>query len=248
MDNEQGAFDEHLPNDHAKDNECTITHPLRRAVISTHAVHNVVFIVAALLMTGVLPAAAGEPNTLNSSSGERTTTLPGQVPQNVKPRYPFTADELWEKMLKVVAMPDGHVTSEQVEQIFGMKLKLMEKANELDRSKMYVVRREIDWYFDMSLFEEARESRFYFGWGFPPGVIRGGFAPPPPGMCIDESKVMSAIAALGWKPAGQVRDSRGLPDFNRYRKGKMGVIEVGFTRPEKCLLYITISAKNNLTD
>lgn len=220
----------------------------QQANMPTHAVRNLVFIVAALLMSGVLPAAAGEPNTVNSSNGERSTRLQGPaLAPNFKPRYPFTVDEFWGKILRVAAMPDGHVTREQVERIFGAKLKLIEKATEESHFNIYGVHREMGWYFDMGLSEmSARESRFYFEWGFPPGIVSGGFAPPPAGMCIDERKVDSGLAASGWKLVGKSRDLD-IPDSNQYRKGKAGAIEVGFIRPEECLLYIVISAKNNLT-
>lgn len=210
---------------------------------------NVALIIVALLLTSDMPAMAGGSGMANSADAKPrsdTQVQPGQAPaRNFKAPYPFTADELWKKILRVIAMPDGHVTRGQVEQIFGMKLALQEKATERNRFSIYAVQREIDWYFDVAFWEmSARQSSFYFSWGFPPGVISGGFALPPPGMCIDESKVMSGIAARGWKLVEQVRNTD-IPDYNRYRKGKMGAIEVGFTRPDKCLLYLSVTAEDN---
>ena len=51
--------------------------------------------------------------------------------------YPFTADELWENILKVVDLPEGYATKEQVENIFGVTLKLNEEARSKPKCNNY---------------------------------------------------------------------------------------------------------------
>ncbi len=66
-----------------------------------------------------------------------------QAPSSTRkyvPPYPFTSDELWQKILKVAALPDGYVTHADVERIFGIRLKPTgQPATEADKAQVYVV-------------------------------------------------------------------------------------------------------------
>lgn len=160
--------------------------------------------------------------------------------------YPFTADELWEKLLKVVELPDGYITKERVESIFGVTLKLDEESQKKYQKKVYYLKRGENWYFDLGVSEYSEtETDFYFGWGNTPGERPGLFPPPPPSMCINAFKIMPSIAQRGWNLKFESRMVHDIPNSNDYRKGKMGVLQIGFFPHDNCLVEIKIFATKN---
>lgn len=152
--------------------------------------------------------------------------------------YPFTADELWEKLLKVVELPEGHVTKEQVESIFGVTLKLDEEYLKKFQGHLYNLKTE---YLYLGFVENsATESHFEFKWGQIPGQRRAVFPRPPSGMCIKALKIMPGIELRGWELKRETRNIRDILDRNDYRKGKMGVLRMEFFPRDNCLASIDI--------
>lgn len=152
--------------------------------------------------------------------------------------YPFTADELWGKLLKLVDLPDGHVTKELVESIFGVTLMLDEEFLRKFHEHRYILKNQ---YMSLEFAESsATESSFEFKWGKTPGQSHLTFAFPPPGMCIDAHKIMPDIAQRGWEFIRESRRSRDVPRSSVYRKGKMGVLRLEFFPPENCLSGVVI--------
>lgn len=166
-----------------------------------------------------------------------------QPPPTYKAPYPFTVDELWEKILKVAEQPEGYVTKEQVENIFGTKTKLNEEFLKQYHEKIYSLEREIDWYFNMSVGENRpARSFFFFSWGEVPGQRSAEFPPPPPpGMCINVYKIRPDLPSRGWLLR---REDKGTNELysDSYRKGRVGVLTIEFFPSDNCLRSIRISA------
>ena len=143
-----------------------------------------------------------------------------QQEENYKTPYPFTADELWGKLLQVVELPDGHVTKENVESIFGVTLKLDEDYLKKFHGYLYNLK-------DASIYlgyieNSATESHFRFEWGQIAGRRRAVFPRPPYGMCINALEIMPSIEKHGWVLKRETRNIRDLLNRNDYRKGEMG--------------------------
>ncbi len=193
----------------------------------------------------------------NTSSGTYVPRQAPPPPQKYGPPYPFTAEELWQKILKVVAMPEGHVTRAQVERIFGVQLVLQEKATGLEHASVYVVRHGTDWYFGISVTEKGeRQSRFSFAWGQARTDYDNALDYPPPGMCIGMDKVNADIAARGWKLVGAsggrsyiAQDTwEEIPYSATYKIGQRSMLLVDFaggSRSDQCLGRITIFASGD---
>ena len=152
--------------------------------------------------------------------------------------YPFTADELWEKLLKLIKLPDGYVAKEQVESVFGVTLNLDEEYLKKFQGHLYNYKTE---YLYLGFIENSTsESHFQFMWGQIPGQRRAVFPRPPSGMCIDASKIIPSIVQRDWEIKQEVRNIRDILDRNIYRKGKMGVLRMEFFPRDNCLASIDI--------
>ena len=163
--------------------------------------------------------------------------------------YPFTADELRAKLLKVVEMSKDSVRKEQVERIFGITLLQQNPSERLgDKTPNHFVAGGGNWYFNLRVTAiSATESRFYFGWSQTPGQAQVAFPPPPSGMCVDTSKILPIIEQHGWKLRDKIR-VHDLPPTNVYRKGKRGMLVIDFQPQTNCLVSIQISYANDILD
>ena len=177
--------------------------------------------------------------------GQRAPTV-SQEQQTFEAPYPFTPDELWQKLLKVVELPEGHVTKQQVESIFDVRLQLIDQTNWQFKTDYprYSVERGRDWYFDLVLAEESPTlSHFHFRWGQDPGRKKNiPFPPPPHSMCIVASNIMPDIEQRGWKLKYEHRLINYPPYSNTYTKGKLGKMELVFSsEPDDCLLSVHVA-------
>jgi hypothetical protein len=173
------------------------------------------------------------------AASDDTTAKDAKPAQSFEAPYPFTAEELWEKILKVVDLPEGYVTREQVENIFGVKLKLNEEVLKKYHYKSYYVKRGENWYFNIGFREDsATESSFDFGWGKTLG--QESMLSPPSGMCIDAYKIMPSIVHRGWELKKEIRNVRDILDRNDYRKGKLGVLNLVISPHDNCMSGIII--------
>ena len=182
--------------------------------------------------------AATESNANQQSSGNNA------IPEaSYKAPYPFTADELWEKLLKVAEKPGGYVTKEQVDAIFGVTMQPNEEFLKRYNEKIYSLEREKNWYFNMSVGDnKPAHSLFFFGWGDVPGqrTVESP-SPPPAGMCINVYKIRPNLQRLRWDLRREARGTSQLPYSDSYRNGRIGVLTIEFY-PDNCLRTIRISA------
>lgn len=155
--------------------------------------------------------------------------------------FPFTADELTEKLLKVLDSPEGFISKEQVETIFNMSLPELDRSNRVnpaDKSKMFGVWGKKNWYFDLIIGDNnLQRSHFGFGWGKPAGEERVSFQIPP--MCIDPHKMMRAIEQRGWKLRYETR-LQDTPHVNIYSQGISGKVMLIFSKDNKCVLELSM--------
>ncbi len=152
--------------------------------------------------------------------------------------YPFTAEELWEKLLKVVDLPDGHVTKEGVEKIFGVTLKLDEEYLKKFHGYLYYLK---DQYIYLTFIEKSEtESHFQFEWAQRPGQHPIAFPHPPTGMCINALKITHGIEERGWELKLETRNMRDLLNRNDYRKGELGGLRMEFFPYDNCFASIDI--------
>lgn len=161
--------------------------------------------------------------------------------------YPFTADELWEKILKVADQPDGYVKKELVDKIFATTMKLNEEFLNQYHEKIYSLIRGENWYFNMSVGDNSPvRSLFFFSWGDGPGQRSAEYPPPPPpGMCINIYKIRPALQRQGWVLMREVRGTSEPVYSDSYRKGRIGVLTMEFLPSENCLRTIRISASSS---
>lgn len=161
--------------------------------------------------------------------------------------YPFTADELWEKILKVADQPGGYVTKEQVDKIFGTNMKLNEEFLKQYHEKIYSLIRGENWYFNMSVGENnPARSLFFFSWGEIPGQRSLEYPPPPPqGMCINVYSIRPNLQMRGWALRQEVRGASEPIYSDSYRNGRIGVLTIEFLPSENCLRSIRISASGS---
>ena len=200
---------------------------------------------------GVTPSALGIPPVFRIDTA-------AQEP-NVRPHfhgpYPFSADELMEKILEVAKLPEGYVTKEQVENIFGVKLppaarrpfNPQKKGDPTGDPMPYETEAGKDWYFNVSSFNPSEtESVFYFTWGDLRHEKVGALHEPPAGMCINVNKAAPEIEKLGWVLDEEYRDKRYFHG-NSYRKGKLGHLRIdagNFNSDKNCLTEVYISRLN----
>lgn len=155
--------------------------------------------------------------------------------------YPFTVDELWGEILQVAGQPNGYVTKEQVENIFGVTMKLDEEFLKQYHAKVYTLTRGKSWYFNMSIGDNMpTRSLFFFNWGDKPEKHTVVFLPPPENMCIDVNKIGPALTKNGWSLRQENKGVDGSPDSNSYRKLKFGILTVEFFPSDNCLQTIKI--------
>jgi len=113
-----------------------------------------------------------------------------------QPPYPFTANELWEKLLQIIAIPSGEITGSKVENILGVQL-----AKQFVNPKVkpaLVLHQGQNWYFDFYLAHDEKGSITAMGFRWNSDLL----SQPPAGMCIDEDQIRKDMEALGWSFMG----------------------------------------------
>jgi hypothetical protein len=145
---------------------------------------NAAMIAAFALTTYPAPAAA------------QTTAAAQNAGRN--PLYPFTPDELWSRLLKVISLPDGGITPETVGAAMNVKLHLQSKTDTTPGA-IYGANAFEDSYFNV-IVQRQNSSRysFLFGWGDGPKLSVSPVTFVPPGMCISLIGKDAEIRASGW--------------------------------------------------
>lgn len=154
-----------------------------------------------------------------------------------KPPYPFSADELWARILKVISSPKAHVSTAQVENIFNISLPQNAKS---DNPSSHLAKQGQDWYFNIKVDElSATRSSFRLDWGADDIYTAD---PLPDDICLVVGKKRQEIEQFGWKflnnfytpPPG------GLPEYFYFRKGKRAVLRIGFDMLNHCISEIAM--------
>jgi hypothetical protein len=213
---------------------------------------SVMLIIFVVLGSVMIPAQAGDANTSiltggnNMSSTHKSQTKIDQINssgQTYQAPYSFTADDLWKNLLKVIELPNGHVTKEQVENIFGVTMNLDEVFQQQSKEDRYDYKNE---YIYLGYFKSIlNKSYFEFRWGQSSGQRRAIFPRPPSGMCIDAFKIMPDITQRGWALKKEIRNVRDILNRNDYRKGKMGILRLEFFPYDNCLFSVDISSSDH---
>jgi len=140
----------------------------------------------------------------------RESEMQNQTSNKWGPPYPFTPDEIQDKLMQVLKVPAYELSKEKIEAIFDMKMVISEKvAPELlnvdpehpeKNTKWYKVRSEagVDWYFSLGITVVPNQTYFGFSlWNISKPLPDSPILP----MCIDLQKVSEAIehTNMGWK-------------------------------------------------
>jgi hypothetical protein len=196
-------------------------------------------------LIGIVSQVTAAPESDSKQASQEKKALP-EAPYTAP--YPFTADELWEKMLKVAGQREGYVTKDQVNKIFGTNLKLNEIFQKQYHQKIYTLMRGKDWYFNLSVGENSpTRSFFFFSWGESPGQHTAEYPPPPPpGMCINVYKIRPNLYRRGWMLRREVRGTSEPIYSDTYRTGgRYGVLKIEFLPSDNCLRTFRVSASHS---
>jgi uncharacterized membrane protein YhaH (DUF805 family) len=104
--------------------------------------------------------------------------------------YPFTADQLWDNILKITALPNGKFNKTDVEQALGVTLHPVD-ANLLS-SEPYEAQAHSDWYFDIKVYKTTL-GILYFQLGLIDTDTKAGND-----LCINIDRIKPSLIAQGW--------------------------------------------------
>jgi hypothetical protein len=152
-----------------------------------------------------------------------------------RPPYPFSSDELMGKLLRVLILPEGHVTREQAEAAFGIKIpKERGVFNEPRQPGVhYLAKAGADWYFSVGVIEGIGEKSLSI---FSLQMGRSGIEDS--SACLSEKMMSAALAKSGWilEEAPPIQQGL-LGSFKRYSKEKFGKAILNFATqgPVTCI-------------
>jgi uncharacterized membrane protein YhaH (DUF805 family) len=111
--------------------------------------------------------------------------------------YPFSAQQLWDKLLIITALPTPTISPEQIETALGIK---MQQLPSMSIGDNYAAHPGVEWYFPISLSEikvfGVNKQTLIFEWDNKPSA-RG--SAPPTGMCINIYASEPSLQAQGWR-------------------------------------------------
>jgi len=138
-----------------------------------------------------------------------------------RPPYPFSSDELMGKLLRVLILPEGHVTREQAEAAFGIRIPKEREIffNEPRQPGVhYLAKAGEDWYFSVGVIEGIGEKSLSI---FSLQMGRSGIEDS--SACLSEKMMSTALAQSGWILEEAPTIQQGLlGSFKRYSKEKFG--------------------------
>jgi hypothetical protein len=123
----------------------------------------------------------------------------GSQPRNYAAQAPFSSDNFWTKVLRLLNERDGAVTKERFEDLFGVRF--IAASRESDATT-YLLKAGKDWYFDASvtIFNDqfkfaaplnGAHSQWFIDWG-------AGFGGDAKHACIVAEQVRAGLLASGW--------------------------------------------------
>jgi hypothetical protein len=179
---------------------------------------------------------------------DNTTVVSSPSVNQWGPPYPFTAEELQQKLVQVLRIPANDLSKEIVEKIFDMRFQNSGKLAPdslnygLDPKKWYLVysRSHIDWYFAVGIGVTPQSTNFGFGWW-------NSDSPPEPytlPMCMDVQSVLKDINKLnlGWieeLPDPLIVYPHGrIPRLN-FNRGKDERLNIDYLPGTNCMTALT---------
>ncbi len=153
--------------------------------------------------------------------------------------YPFTADELWESILKITASPNDNIKKDHIEKIFNTSLLPVINPNTNDIiNAVYGTIAKKDWYFNLG---SLSGHIFTFSWGDYPS-FRSGQVEPPEGMCINVNSVRSSLENQGWNYVNVWPGPDGLIiNIKEYSEGKSRKLALSYNLKTNCMTEVYLS-------
>jgi len=160
------------------------------------------------------------------------------------PPYPFTAQELWGKLLKLTAQSNGHLSAAFVGQTLDAQIQPVESPLS---ATSYAAQAGIDWYFMVRINPIKMIGQnmqvLMFSWDNTTDPIG---AKPPAELCIPLTQFKPDLLAQGW----QVKDRVALPSEPKsdsaiklvFDKGGITSLSVSYNAQSTCLTQLTLMA------
>lgn len=131
-----------------------------------------------------------------------TSSSPSAGAQKYPLPPPFTPQEFWSKVVRLVSEPDGYVTHEGFEKVFGVRL---HPGTLYPDGQGYGLAPGTGWYIGTSL--QQTTAAFKGVAGSPSGVTssllmewpENAFGDPQAHQCVLASNALDALRAAGWK-------------------------------------------------
>lgn len=176
--------------------------------------------------------------------------------------YPFTANELLEKLDEIIKLPAKQITRDKIQNIFSIKLPLYtlgEKeptssyqwvSNRKDsRAIRYLARQGHEWYFNVQLDEyQDGQVNFMLDWGnddiYSPKILAND-------LCLNVGELRNRLQTHGWKYLDESMPARpgAGADSTYYSQKKNAILRLTSNQNSNCLAEISIySDFNNMHD
>lgn len=165
------------------------------------------------------------------------------------PPYPFTPDELRQKLMQVLRIPANDLSKGKIEEIFAMQLKnsgtLPDSiSNRPDHERWYGVysKTAIDWYFSAGISVVPNRTNFGFGWWSLDRLPDPYIVP----MCLDIRPLLKDVEdmKLGWleRLPDPLMKTEHEPDARHYlERGKDDRLNIDYLPGTNCMTSFDIS-------
>lgn len=206
-----------------------------------------------LLYTGAANALTPE----NPSEPKKEVSLQNPSSNRWGPPYPFTAEELQQKLMQVLRIPANDLSKEKVEEIFAMKFQNSGKLipdslnTGLGHKRFYSVYSKalVDWYFSLGMSVRPTISSFDFTWWAYNNTPEPYVVP----MCIDTRKILKDIEVLnvGWikdLPNPLMVSPHGIIPRHYFSRGKDERLYVDYLPGTTCMTAFDFSIKTTSGD
>ncbi len=160
-----------------------------------------------------------------------------------KAPYPFTAKELWDKLLKITALSDGFISQAQIETALGSSLHADADMISYSKDPALTTTAGVNWYFSLRLIPSTlfgqSTSQFYFDWA------DSSIQSAPDGMCINANEIKSSLFAQGWIVDSKDNEDGVILSRSEYKKGKdkgVSFLVISFDPTTRCIMELRLSA------
>lgn len=164
-----------------------------------------------------------------------------------KAPYPFTAQELWDKLLKITALSDGYISQAQIETALGTSLHVDADMISYSKDPALTTTAGVNWYFGLRLIPSTlfgqSSSQLYFDWA------DSSIQAPPDGMCINANDIKSSLFAQGWIVDSKDNEDGVILSRSEYKKGKdkaVSFLVISFDPTTRCIMELRLSAPTKL--